>query len=164
MRVWLDRERLAAQGLTAQDVEDALNSQNLDSPGGRIESTQREFTVQARTDLRSPEEFNNMIIREVNGYPVRLKDVGRAAPGPYENRKVVRVGGNEALGLGVVKQSTANTLEVAQQRKALLPQLAGRAAARHEDVGGGGHLDVHRGFHPCRCTRRSSWLWCWWCW
>ena len=123
MRVWLDRERLAAQGLTAQDVEDALNRENLDSPSGRIESTQREFTVQARTDLRSPEEFNNMIIKEVNGYPVRLKDVGRAAPGPYENRKIVRVRGEEALGLGVVKQSTANTLEVAQAAKALLPHL-----------------------------------------
>jgi multidrug efflux pump len=123
MRVWLDRERLASQGLTAQDVEDALNRENLDSPSGRIESTQREFTVQARTDLRSPEEFNNMIIKEVNGYPVRLKDVGRAAPGPYENRKIVRVRGEEALGLGVVKQSTANTLEVAKGAKALLPRL-----------------------------------------
>jgi multidrug efflux pump len=123
MRVWLDRERLAAQGLTAQDVEEALRRQNLDSPGGRIESSQREFTVQAVTDLRSPEDFNNMIIREVNGYPVRLKDVGRAAPGPYENRKIVRVNGQEAVGLGVVKQSTANTLEVAQGVKALLPRL-----------------------------------------
>ena len=123
MRVWLDRERLAAQGLTAQDVEDALKRQNLDSPGGRIESTQREFTVQARTDLLSPEEFNNIIIKEVNGYPIRLRDVGRAAPGPYENRKIVRVRGEEALGLGVVKQSTANTLEVAQAVKELLPRL-----------------------------------------
>ena len=99
MRVWLDRERLAAQGLTAQDVEDALNRENLDSPSGRIESTEREFTVQARTDLRSPEEFNNMVIKEVNGYPIRLRDVGRAAPGPYENRKIVRVRGEDALGL-----------------------------------------------------------------
>jgi multidrug efflux pump len=123
MRVWLDRERLASQGLTAKDVEDALNNQNLDSPGGRIESTQREFTVQARTDLRSPEEFNNMIIKEVNGYPIRLRDVGRAAPGPYENRKIVRVRGEEALGLGIVKQSTANTLEVADNAKAILPRL-----------------------------------------
>jgi len=129
MRVWLDRERLAAQGLTARDVEDALNRQNLDSPGGRIESTEREFSVQARTDLRSPEEFNNMIIKEVNGYPIRLKDVGRAAPGPYENRKIVRVRGEQALGLGIVKQSTANTLEVAQAAKKLLPQLQAMAEA-----------------------------------
>ncbi|HZR02828.1 MAG TPA: efflux RND transporter permease subunit [Burkholderiales bacterium] len=123
MRVWLDRERLASQGLTPQDVEDALRRQNLESPGGRIESTQREFTVQAVTDLRSPEAFNDMIIKEVNGYPIRLRDVGRAAPGPYENRKIVRVRGEEALGLGIVKQSTANTLEVAQSAKNLLPKL-----------------------------------------
>ncbi|HVY08217.1 MAG TPA: efflux RND transporter permease subunit [Burkholderiales bacterium] len=123
MRVWLDRERLAAQGLTVQDVENALNNQNVESPGGRIESTAREFTVQPRTDLRSPDEFNNMIISMANGYPVRLKDVGHAAPGPYENRKIVRVGGNDAIGLGIVKQSTANTLEVARGVKALLPRL-----------------------------------------
>jgi multidrug efflux pump len=123
MRVWLDRERLAAQGLTALDVEQALRRQNLESPGGRIESTQREFTVQAQTDLRSPEEFNNLIIKEVNGYPIRVSDVGWAGPGPYENRKVVRVRGEDALGLGIVKQSTANTLEVAQAVKGMLPKL-----------------------------------------
>jgi multidrug efflux pump len=123
MRVWLDRERLASQGLTVQDVEDALNLQNVDAPGGRIESTQREFTVLPETDLRSAEAFNNMIISNANGYPVRLKDVGYAKPGPYENRKIVRVGGQEAIGLGIVKQSTANTLEVARGAKALLPRL-----------------------------------------
>src|SRR5262249_35757739 len=62
-------------------------------------------------------------ISMANGYPVRLKDVGHAAPGPYENRKVVRVGGNDAIGLGIVKQSTANTLEVARGVKAILPRL-----------------------------------------
>ena len=123
MRVWLDRERLAAHGMTAQDVEEALRRQNLDSPGGRIESTQRELTVLAETDLQSPEAFNNMIIREVGGYPIRLKDVGRAAPGPYENRKIVRVGGNEAIALGVVKQSTGNTLAIAQKVRQLVPRL-----------------------------------------
>jgi multidrug efflux pump len=123
MRVWLDRERLAALGLTAQDVENALRTQNLDSPGGRIESTQRELTVLAETDLKSAEAFNNMIIRETAGYPIRLKDVGRAAPGPYENRKIVRVSGNEAIGLGVVKQSTGNTLAIAKGVREMVPRL-----------------------------------------
>ena len=123
MRVWLDRERLAAFGLAAQDVENALIRQNLDSPGGRIESTDREFTVLAETDLKSAEQFNDMIIREVGGYPVRLRDVGYAQAGPYENRKVVRVGGNEALGLGVVKQSTGNTLAIAEAVNNLMPRL-----------------------------------------
>ncbi len=123
MRVWLDRERLAAHGMTAQDVEEALRRQNLDSPGGRIESTQRELTVLAETDLQSAEAFNNMIIREAAGYPIRLKDVGRAAPGPYENRKIVRVSGNEAIALGVVKQSTGNTLAIAKKIREMVPRL-----------------------------------------
>jgi len=124
MRVWLDRERLASQGLTAQDVEAALLRQNLDSAGGRIESSAREFTVLAETTLKNPEQFNEMIIRELGGYPIRLRDVGYAAPGPYENRKVVRISGQEALGLGVVKQSVGNTLEIAQAVKAALPRLS----------------------------------------
>lgn len=124
MRVWLDRDRLAARGLTVQDVESALRQQNLDSPGGRIESTDRELTVLTETDLRSPEAFNNMVIREVNGYPIRLRDVGYAAPGPYENRKIVRVSGKEALGLGVVKQSTGNTLALAQAVRDIVPRLS----------------------------------------
>ena len=123
MRVWLDRERMAAQGLTAQDIEDALERQNLDSPGGRIESDSREFTVLAETDLKSAEQFNNMIIREVGGYPIRLRDIGYAAPGPYENRKIVRINGNEALGLGVVKQSVGNTLAIAEAVRATIPRL-----------------------------------------
>ncbi len=123
MRAWIDRERLAAQGLAVQDVEAALLRQNLDSPGGRIESTSREFTVLAETDLKSAEAFNNMIITESNGYPIRLKDVGYAAPGPYENRKIVRVGGEEALGLGIVKQSTGNTLAIAEGVREILPRL-----------------------------------------
>ena len=123
MRVWLDRERLAAQGMTAQDVEDALRRQNLDSPGGRIESTDREFTVLAETDLKNAGQFNEMIISEVNGYPIKLKDVGYARPGPYEKRKIVRINGVDGVALGVVKQSTANTLEVAKGVKAIVPRL-----------------------------------------
>lgn len=124
MRIWLDRERMAALGLAAQDVEDALRRQNLDSPGGRIESTERELTVLAETDLQNAEAFNDMIIREVGGYPIRVRDIGRAAPGPYENRKVVRVSGNDAIGLGVVKQSTGNTLAIAEGIRDMVPRLA----------------------------------------
>ncbi|MEX0958949.1 MAG: efflux RND transporter permease subunit [Burkholderiales bacterium] len=123
MRIWLDRERLAAHGLTARDVENALRRQNLDSPGGRIESTSRELTVLPDTSLASAEAFNDVIIREIGGYPVRIRDIGYAAPGPYENRKVVRVGGREAIGLGVVKQSTGNTLEIAKGVRDMVPRL-----------------------------------------
>jgi multidrug efflux pump len=123
MRVWLDRERLAAYALTPQDVEEALRRQNIEVPSGRIESTNREFTVLSESDLRTPEEFNRIIIREVNGYPVRLRDVGRAELGPQDERNTVRVNGNPAVGMGIVKQSTANTLSVARAVKAEVPKI-----------------------------------------
>jgi multidrug efflux pump len=123
MRLWLDRERLAGYALTPQDVEDALRRQNIEVPSGRIESTQREFTVLSETDLRTPEEFDRLIIREVNGYPVRLRDVGRAELGPQDERSRLRVNGRPAVGMGIVKQSTANTLSVARAVKAELPKI-----------------------------------------
>jgi multidrug efflux pump len=129
MRLWIDRDRLAAYGLTPQDVEGALRRQNLEIPSGRIESAQREFTVVTEADLRSEAQFNDMIVAEARGYPVRLKDVGRARLGALDERNVVRVNGIPAVGLGVVKQSTANTLSVAQAVKAELERLRGTLPA-----------------------------------
>jgi multidrug efflux pump len=123
MRIWLDRERIAAYGLTPQDVEDALRRQNIEVPSGRIESRNREFTVLSETDMRTPEQFDRLIVREVNGYPVRLRDIGRAELGPQDERNVVRVNGRPAVGMGVVKQSTANTLAVARAVKAEMPKI-----------------------------------------
>jgi multidrug efflux pump len=123
MRIWLDRERLAGYGLTPLDVENALRRENIEVPSGRIESAQREFTVLSETDLRTPAQFDQMIIREVNGYPVRLKDVGHAALGAEDERSGIRVDGSPAVGLGVVKQSTANLLDVARAVKAMLPEI-----------------------------------------
>ena len=123
MRVWLDRDRLNGFRLVPQDVEAALRAQNVEIPSGRLESTDREFTVLTQTDLRTPDDFNNVIIREVNGYLVRLKDVGVAEIGAADDRNALRVNGVPAVGLGVVKQSTANTLGVAQAVKAALPDI-----------------------------------------
>ncbi|MEX0637901.1 MAG: efflux RND transporter permease subunit, partial [Burkholderiales bacterium] len=125
MRIWLDRDRLAAYGLTPQDVESALRRQNVEIPAGRIESSQREFTVLAEADFRSAEQFNGMIVTQASGYPVRLRDVGTARLGALDERSIIRVNGNPAVGLGIVKQSTANTLSVAQAVKGELGRIAG---------------------------------------
>jgi len=123
MRLWVDRDRLAAYGLTPQDVENGLRKQNVEIPSGRIESSQREFTVLTEADLRSESQFNNMILAESRGYSVRLRDVGVARLGALDERNVVRVNGNPAVGLGVVKQSTANTLSVATAVKEEMARL-----------------------------------------
>jgi multidrug efflux pump len=124
MRIWLDPERLAAYQLTPQDVELALRRQNVEVPSGRIESLQREFTVLAETDLRTPEQFNDLIIKEANGYLVRLADVGHAELGALDERRVVRFNGKPAIALGVVKQATANPLEVSNEVNKVLPTIA----------------------------------------
>ena len=124
MRLWIDRDRLAAYGLTPQDVEAALRRQNVEIPSGRIESLQREFTVLTQADLRTELQFNEMIVTEARGYPVRLKDIGAARLGALDERNIVRVNGNPAVGLGIVKQSTANTLSVAQAVKAEAARMA----------------------------------------
>jgi multidrug efflux pump len=123
MRLWVDRDRLAAYGLTPQDVENGLRKQNVEIPSGRIESSQREFTVLTEADLRTESQFNNMILAESRGYSVRLRDVGVARLGALDERNVVRVNGNPAVGLGVVKQSTANTLSVATAVKQEMARL-----------------------------------------
>ncbi|MET0688675.1 MAG: efflux RND transporter permease subunit [Methyloceanibacter sp.] len=123
MRIWLDPERLAAYNLSPQDVEVALRRQNVEVPSGRVESQQREFTVLAETDLRTPEQFNDLIIKDANSYLVRLADVGNAELGPLDERLVVRFNGKPAIALGVIKQATANPLEVAEGVQKLLPGI-----------------------------------------
>lgn len=123
MRIWLDRNKLAAQSLTPADVEDALRKQNIEVPAGRIESQQREFSVVSQTDLTTPEQFENIIVRNVNGYAVRLKDVARVEVGPAAERSSVRFNGDNAVSLGVIRQATANPLELAAYVKAEIPKL-----------------------------------------
>ena len=123
MRIWLDPERLAAYQLTPQDVELALRRQNVEVPSGRIESAQREFTVLAETDLRTPEQFNALIVKEANGHLVRLEEIGHAELGAADERRIVRFNGKPAIALGVIKQATANPLEVSEEVRAVLPRI-----------------------------------------
>lgn len=123
MRIWLDPEKLAAHDLTVQDVEDALRRQNVEIPAGRIESVQREFTVLSETDLRTPEEFNDLILNDQRGYLLRLADVGHAEVGAADERSIVRFNGRAAVSLGLVRQATANPLEISDGLDAALPEI-----------------------------------------
>jgi multidrug efflux pump len=123
MRIWLDRARLAAYGVTAQDVEDALREQNVETPAGRIESAQREFAVVAATDLQRPEEFAAIIVRTENGYPVRIRDLGRVEIGAESERSASRFNGRSSVNLGLIKQSTANPLDLSRALQAELPRI-----------------------------------------
>jgi len=123
MRIWLDPERLAAFRLTPLDVEDALRRQNVEIPSGRIESSQREFTVVSRTDLQRASEFEQVIVKTVNNHTVRIRDVARVVIAPQDERTLVRLNGRDAISVGIIKQATANPLVLANAVRAQLPNI-----------------------------------------
>jgi len=125
MRVWLDPARLAAYGLTVDDVERAIRAGNAEIPGGRIEGSLREFSVQTRGDLATAEQFSAIIVRQSEGELVRLRDVAEVRIGAEDERTSARYNGQTAVGLGIVKQSRASTLDVTEEVRRALPELTG---------------------------------------
>ena len=123
MRIWLDPDKLAAYRLTTQDVEDALRRQNLEVPAGRIESQQREFNVTARTDLNTERQFAEVALKVVNGFTVRLKDVARIGQAAASERQSVRLNGTPAISAGVIRNATANPLDISAGVREMLPKV-----------------------------------------
>jgi len=123
MRIWVDPDKLAAYRLTIQDLEDALRRSNLEVPAGRIESRLREFNVTAATDLQRPQDFAQVVIRTVNGLPIRIADVARVQQGPVDERSSVRLNGRDAIGVGVIRQATANPLELSAGVRQLMVKV-----------------------------------------
>ncbi|WP_335922659.1 efflux RND transporter permease subunit [Shewanella algae] len=124
MRVWIDRQALAARNLTVADVEAALRSENVELPAGSIESKERHFTVRLERSFRTAEDFANLVLTQGgDGYLVKLGDVARVEIGSEEERIMFRGNGEAMIGLGVSKQSTANTLEVARAVNKLVDEI-----------------------------------------
>ena len=125
MRVWLDPLRMASHGLTTQDVETAIRRENAEIPGGRVEGAEREFSVRTRGELSTPEEFGAVIVAQKENDIVRLRDVAEVNVGAADERTQVRYNGQSAVGLGIVKQSKASTVDVAADVRKALQELSG---------------------------------------
>ena len=123
MRVWLDTDKLASYRLTTQDVEDAIRRSNLELPAGRIESQQREFSVTSQTDLVRPAQFGEIVVKSVNGFSVRVRDVARVEEGAADERTAVRLNGRSTVAVGVIRQATANPLDLSSGVRLAIPQL-----------------------------------------
>ncbi len=123
MLVSLDHARLSSYKLTPQDVEDAIRRSNLELPAGRIESTNREFSVSSQTDLTRPGQFGDIVLRNVNGYSVKLRDVAQIKEDAANDRSVVRLNGRPAISAGVIRQATANPLELSKGVREMIPRL-----------------------------------------
>src|SRR5258706_502348 len=112
MRVWVEPQALSARGLTEQDVETAIVSRSVEIPAGRIESTRREFSVRSLGELKTPQEFGEMVVATQGSQLVRLKDVARVELGPEDDRSIFRYNSSPSGAIGVVRQSKAKLLEV----------------------------------------------------
>ncbi len=123
MRIWLDPQKMAAHGLTTVDVENAIRQANAEIPGGRVEGKGREFSVLTRGEVSEPEEFGAIIVRQNGDEKVRVADVAQVEVGAEDDRTATRYNGEPAIGLGVVKQSTASTLAVGEEVEEALPEL-----------------------------------------
>ncbi len=124
MRIWLDSGAMAARGITVRDVEDALRTENVELPAGRVESETRDFTLRVAREYQEPSDFADVPLKAgADGYVVRLSDVARVELASAERREYYRSNGQPNIGLGIVKTSTANALDVARAARAEAEQI-----------------------------------------
>ena len=126
LRIWLDTNALAARGLTVQDVENALRAQNVELPAGYVQSQERDYQVRVARAFETPEQFERLPLTRpgTDGAVVRLGDIARVAIEPEERRSVFRGNGAEQVGLGIVRQSRSNALEVAREVKEEIERIS----------------------------------------
>jgi len=123
MRVWLDRNQMAARNITVADVENALRTENVELPAGSIEAEEVQFTARIQRVYKTPEDFKKLVVARNNNTLVRLGDIARVEKEAVESRTFFRGNGVAMIGLGMIKQSKANTIDVAQGAIDLADQL-----------------------------------------
>src|SRR5881394_4060948 len=123
MRVWVQPQALSARGLTVQDVETAIVSRSVEIPAGRIESTRREFSVRSLGELKTPQEFGEMVVASQGSQLIKLKDVARVELGPEDDRSIFRYNGSPSVAIGIVRQSKANLIDAARSIREALPTI-----------------------------------------
>ncbi|MGY4516972.1 efflux RND transporter permease subunit [Lysobacter sp. HA18] len=124
MRIWLDRDAMAARNITVNDVESALRAENVELPAGRIESQTRDFTLRVARNYQKPQDFAQIPLKKGDdGYVVRLGDIARVELTTAERRAYYRSNGENNIGLGVIKTSTANSLDVARAARVAADEI-----------------------------------------
>jgi hydrophobe/amphiphile efflux-1 (HAE1) family protein len=123
VRIRLDSARLAAHQLTVQDVVRTVQVNNADIPSGRIEGGRREFLIQTRGQFSEAAPMNQLVVAYRNGAPIRIRDVGEVVDGVEDDRQLARFAGEMAVGLGVIKQADANTVQLAASLRRRLAEI-----------------------------------------
>lgn len=123
MRLWLDPKKMVAYNLTAADVNAALMKENVEMPGGKIRGNATELTVKTFGRLETEDDFNNLIIRQVNNQIVRLSDIGEAVLGPQEEESGARINGITGVVLVLIPLPGANDIQIANEFYKRLEQI-----------------------------------------
>jgi multidrug efflux pump len=124
MKVWLDRNAMAARQITVADVERVIRSENVELPAGEVESVSRDFEVRVARSFLSPDDFANLTVKAgADGYLVKLGEIAKVELGAEDDETEFRGGGVNMIGLGITKQSKANTLDVARAAKKAIQQI-----------------------------------------
>ena len=124
VNIWLDADRLRSHNLTVTDVSRALQSQNIEIPGGRMEQGSRSITLRTQGRVKNVEEFSNIVVREQNGHPVKISDVARVEDGEAEPETIANIDGKGTVLLQVRRQSGTNTVEVVKSVRERLTEIA----------------------------------------
>lgn len=114
IRIWLNRDAMAARGITVADIETRLEEENLEQPSGRVESSAREVSIRTQSRLQTVEQFSELIITRTPAGPIRMRDIATVELAAEDERSDFGVNGKSAVSLGIIRQSNANTVEVAQ--------------------------------------------------
>ena len=123
IRIWLDGDKLRAYGIAPGDVAAALMKENVELPGGRIETATKEYSIKVKGSLKDLSEFNDLVVAYENGAPVRIRDIGRAEDGMEERRSYTRYNGVSCIGIGIQKQTGSNTVQVADRVRAEVERI-----------------------------------------
>jgi len=124
INVWIDADRLAAYQIPIAAIRQALERQNADVPGGNVTTGKEELVLRTLGRYTDPRQFEDLVIANVNGSPIKLRDVGRVEDGTKEQRSLARLNGTPTVTLDIRRQSGANTVEVINGVKAVLPKVA----------------------------------------
>jgi HAE1 family hydrophobic/amphiphilic exporter-1 len=124
INVWIDADRLAAYQIPIAAIRQALERQNADVPGGNVTTGKEELVLRTLGRYTDPRQFEDLVIANVNGSPIKLRDVGRVEDGTKEQRSLARLNGTPTVTLDIRRQSGANTVEVINGVKAVLPRVA----------------------------------------
>ena len=149
INVWIDAERLAAYQIPVTAIRTALTRQNADVPGGNVNTGREELVLAHARPLYRSAAFEDLVIANVNGSPIRLRDVGRVEDGTKEQRSLARLNGVPTVTLEIRRQSGANTIEVINGVKAELPRVTASSPATSRRKS----FAISRAISRRRCTK-----------